>query len=1023
MTVLTIGGTPPPASDVAPVLVLGTGRDSAGGAAGEVSLRVIPAGGEPVDGWADQLSIAGADALARRLAAWGRDERPRGRTGDGVSPELVDLLGLGDLRRLRLSRAWAPRGARDRLRVPIGVDDAGAPVWLDLKEAAEHGMGPHGLLIGATGSGKSELLRTVVVGLALTHSPEDLNLVLVDFKGGATFAGLAGMPHVSAVITNLREELTLVDRMYDALSGEMLRRQQVLRAAGNVASLRDYNAARSAGRALDPLPTLVIVCDEFTELLTAQPEFTELFVAMGRLGRSLGIHLLLASQRLEEGRLRGLDSHLSYRIALRTFSASESRAVIGEPDAYVLASVPGLGYLKPGPSTRVRFRATYVSGPAGAAERTLPNRAVVTPIVPFRVGEVRALPGALARGPAGDTLVRRSRKANSDRPARACVGPTVVDLAVSAMSGQGPEAHRVWLTPLGAPDTFDTLLPDLIADPERGLHSPSWRARGPLRVPLGAVDRPKDQRRDILVADLSGPGGHVAVVGGPQTGKSTVLRSLVAGLALTHTPREVQVFVLDFGGGTVAGLRDLAHVAGVATRSEPDVVRRICAEVATIADERERYFRSAGIDSIAAYRSRRAAGAADDGYGDVVLVVDGWATLRAELDGLEAELQALAERALTYGVHLLTSTTRWLDYRASMRDLLGTRVELKLGDAMDSEVDRKLAAAVPGGRPGRAITPEGFHVLTALPRLDGAADPATLAAGVEHLVSAVNDAWTGPPGPKLRLLPDTVSLSDLRSCADEPTSGRLLVGLTERSLRPVGLDLGEEPHLLVYGDGRSGKSAFLRSYVRELERLSDPGRSQLFVVDVRRAHLGEYDDAWVAAYCTTAGAAASTMTELASYLGTRLPGPGVTAAQLRARSWWTGREVYVLVDDYELVASAQPNPLAPLLALLPQARDVGLHLVLARRTGGAGRSFDPVSQALRDLGSPGLILSGDPAEGALLGGVRPSLSAPGRARLVRRDGVQVVQLAWSPPGGVPEGTQPPRPADRAAGHLLVSPVD
>jgi hypothetical protein len=145
-------------------------------------------------------------------------------------------------------------------------------------------MGPHGLVIGATGSGKSELLRTLVLGLAATHSPEKLNLVLVDFKGGATFAGMADLPHVSALITNLEQEITLVDRMQAALTGELIRRQEVLRAAGNLTSITEYEKARAGGQPLDPLPSLFICVDEFSELLSAKPEFIDLFVATGRSG-------------------------------------------------------------------------------------------------------------------------------------------------------------------------------------------------------------------------------------------------------------------------------------------------------------------------------------------------------------------------------------------------------------------------------------------------------------------------------------------------------------------------------------------------------------------------------------------------------------------------------------------------------------------------------------------------------------------------------------------------------------------
>jgi S-DNA-T family DNA segregation ATPase FtsK/SpoIIIE len=178
--------------------------------------------------------------------------------------------------------------------VPLGVGPGGRPVLLDLKEAAQGGMGPHGLCVGATGSGKSEVLRTLVLGLAMTHPPERLALVLVDYKGGATFAGAETLPHTSAMISNLSDDLGLVDRLHDALFGEMRRRQQILLDAGNLPDTTTYNRRRDAGEPLPPLPELLVVIDEFGELLTAKPEFIELFLAIGRIGRSIGIHLLLA---------------------------------------------------------------------------------------------------------------------------------------------------------------------------------------------------------------------------------------------------------------------------------------------------------------------------------------------------------------------------------------------------------------------------------------------------------------------------------------------------------------------------------------------------------------------------------------------------------------------------------------------------------------------------------------------------------------------------------------------------------
>lgn len=962
---------------------------------GKMPILAIRVREEPIKALIDQCDIATAEAFARRLAPLKTisADASSGAAVDitSTTPDHMELLGLGDIHTYDTATAWRPRPARDRLRVPIGIGDSGGLVHLDIKESAQQGMGPHGLVIGATGSGKSEFLRTLVLGLTMTHSSEQLNLVLVDFKGGATFAGMADMPHVSAVITNLANELTLVDRMQDALSGEMTRRQELLRDAGNYASIRDYEKARANGEDLAPMPSLFIVVDEFSEMLSAKPEFIDLFVAIGRLGRSLGLHLLLASQRLEEGRLRGLESHLSYRVGLRTFSAGESRAVLGVPDAYELPAVPGLGYLKPDQSTLLRFKAAYVSGPPSGRSRVRRDEGGhVRGILPYTISEVQALEPL-------ETDVEEAPVVSQQQGEQ----PSLLDIAVQRMIGQGMPAHQVWLPPLDVPDTLDELMPDLVEDPDLGLVSPRWRNVPGLVVPLGTVDRPREQRRDTMTLNLTGASGHVAVIGGPRSGKSTLLRTIVTGMSLVSTPLESQFFVLDFGGGTFAPLARFPHVAGVATRSEPDVVRRVVAEVQGVVDRREAYFRQNGIDSIETYRSRRAQGRADDGWGDVFLVVDGWSTLRAEFDDIEMELQQLAGRGLTFGIHIIAASGRWADFRAAMRDVFGSKLELRLGDPLDSEVDRKVAALVPTGRPGRGLTPGKLHFLAALPRVDGDADAGTLGDGVEDLIQRASVAWKGQPGPKLRLLPEMVTLDRIREDAQrrQLPAKKLLIGINERELAPVGIDPPAEPHLLVFGDGQSGKSALLRNYLQEVMRTRTPKEAQIVVVDYRRSLLGEVPDEYLLNYLTSATQATPTLKDIASYLESRIPGPDVTPEQLRNRSWWTGAEVFVVVDDYDLVATQQSSPVQALQPLMAQARDTGLHVVVARRVGGASRAlYDPVIQSMRDLAMPGVLLSGPRDEGVLIGNLRPQPAPPGRARVVTRDGgTEVTQLAWTEP--------------------------
>jgi S-DNA-T family DNA segregation ATPase FtsK/SpoIIIE len=249
------------------------------------------------------------------------------------------------------------------------------------------------------------------------------------------------------------------------------------------------------------------------------------------------------------------------------------------------------------------------------------------------------------------------------------------------------------------------------------------------------------------------------------------------------------------------------------------------------------------------------------------------------------------------------------------------------------------------------------------------------------------------------VLPASLRYDELPSPGEDAAPG-VPLGVAETDLAPVYLDLcGADPHLVVFGDGESGKTTLLRSLIRGLTARQPPAKAKLLVVDYRRTLLEAVDDDHLAGYAGAAPAATEMLAELHEVLQRRLPGADLTVDQLRSRSWWTGPEVYVVVDDYDLVASPSGNPLLALLDLLAQGRDVGVHLVLARRVGGAARAlYEPVLQRVKELGSPGIILSGDPDEGPLLGPYRAMPRVPGRGLLVRRQHRSVLlQAPWLPP--------------------------
>ncbi|HMH93809.1 MAG TPA: type VII secretion protein EccCb [Streptosporangiaceae bacterium] len=932
----------------------------------------------------DLVPLPLAELIARELAPLRlTDEREQVLTR---TISLTEMLLGGDPLSVDIIGRWAEAAAERLLKVAIGNDADDVPVMLDIKEPAQGGFGPHGLIVGATGSGKSELLRTLVTGLALTHSPEALSFVLIDFKGGAAFAPLTDLPHVAGLITNLVDDAAMIDRVEAALMGEQQRRQRMLRAAGNLDSIRDYQRLQAStgvsidGAPLEPLPYLLIIVDEFSELLSGRPEFANLFVQIGRVGRSLGMHLLMATQRLEEGRLRGLESHLSYRICLRTFSAQESRTVIGTADAYQLPPIPGSAYLKVDQSIYQRFRVAHVSSPyVSAGDHAEAARVSGPPIVLFEAARP-ALGGLDTADPAG----------------AAEAGPTELSVIVGRLKKVGRPVHQVWLPPLPAAIPLDFLTDTPSIRPGRGLAVRMWPQSGNLKIPLGLLDLPLQQQQQPLMMDFAGPHGHLAVVGAPQTGRSTALRTVMMAGMLTHTPEELQFYCIDFGGGSLHQYAVAPHVGSVAGRTDAAMVSRTLAEVRSLIVERELLFRELGIDSVTEFRARRLAGRLPGGLraADVFLMIDNWGGVRGEFEDADAAVTDIAARGLGVGVHLVITTSRWLDIRPALRDSIGTRVELRLNDPTESEVNRRLAARLANAVPGRGIAAPGAYLHLVLPRLDGQETAEGVREAQDDILAKIAAAWSGEAALAVRMLPGRLSVARLRELQPGTTPG-VPVGIAEADLGPVVLDLvGGDPHFLVFGDAGSGKTSFLRTFIDGLAATSSAWQARVVLIDYRRSLLGSVPEDYLGAYAADVTAADAYVEQVCARLAERLPPAGITQQELAARGWWEGPEIYLVIDDYDLVG---PRPLAPLIEYLPHAREIGLHVVLARRVRGVSRGFsDQFFQRIQELGCAGLVLSGDRKEGPVLGDERAAERPPGRGVLVRRSRPgELIQVALS----------------------------
>ena len=919
-------------------------------------------------GW--QLYIGSADGfgaddtghLARQLSRWDSNPTHTGlRSAATRGASFTTMLGISDASQLDVPTLWAPRRRDDELRVPIGVTTTGEPLVFDLKDEAEGGMGPHGLMIGMTGSGKSQTLMSILLALLTTHPADRLIVIYADFKGEAGADSFRNFPQVVAVISNMAEKKSLADRFADTLRGEVARRETLLREAGRQVqgsafnSVVEYENAIAAGHDLPPIPTLFVVADEFTLMLADYPEYAELFDYVARKGRSFRIHILFASQTLDVGKIKDIDKNTSYRIGLKVASPSVSRQIIGVEDAYHIESGKehkGAGFLVPAPGAApIKFRSTYVDGiydPPHTAKALVVQSAPEPKLFP--AGWVEPDQGTVISGAEVQETVGPPRK--------------LIATIGEQLAQYGPRAPQLWLPPLDEPIPLTEVLARAEV-PQR-----QWR------WPLGEIDKPFEMRRDPLIFDATSASGNVVIHGGSKSGKSTALQAFILSAASLHSPRDVTFYCLDYGGGQLRALEDLAHVGSVASALEPERIRRTFGELEQLLLSRQQR---------ELFRDKQGS-APDDGFGEVFLVIDNlYAFGRDNTDQfstrnpLLAKVTELVNVGLAYGIHVIITTPSWLEVPLAMRDGLGLRLELKLHDSRDSNVRvagalRRPADAVPHDQPGRGLTMAAEHFLFAAPELDQ--------------VDAINARHPGVTAPPIRLLPTNLAPDTIGPLYRGPE--QVVIGQREEDLAPVVLDFTENPLLMVFGDSKSGKTTLLRHIIRTIRENSTADQVAFTVLD-RRLHLVEEplfpDNEYTANFDRIIPA----MLGLSNIIESRRPPAGMPSTEL-ARWTYTGHTHYLIIDDVDQIpdspAMSGPyigqRPWASLIPQLSQAADLGLRVIVTGRATGSGHALmtSTLLRRFNDLQATTLMLAGNPQDSGKIRGQRFGRLPAGRAILL-----------------------------------------
>ncbi len=693
------------------------------------------------------------------------------------SSRLLSVLSLDPVTSERVQQQWRSVGRTTQAVIGEGAD---GPFAIDIRRD-----GPHGLVAGTTGSGKSELLQTVIASLAVNNRPDEMNFVLVDYKGGAAFKDCNKLPHTVGMVTDLDGHLTT--RALESLGAELRRREHQL-ARADAKDIEDYLAGHQPGD--EPMPRLLIVIDEFAALVAELPDFVTGLVDIARRGRSLGVHLILATQRPAGVVSAEIKSNTNLRIALRVTDAGDSQDVIESGDAAQIAkSTPGRAYARLGHSSLIPFQSSRVGGrPRGVEARA----AVALRPIEF-AGLGTPLPEQAAVEEEGDISVPTDLAA--------LVGAATAASADSGISAPPPP----WLPALDEQVTIDDLL---------GQFPTATPSADNLVLPFGLADVPREQRRDVAAYDLARD-GHLAVVGAPRSGRSTVLRALAGAVGRFLDPRDVHLYGVDCGNNALLPLVNLPHCGAVVTRDQTDRMDRLVAALQREISNRQQSLAVQGYADIA---EQRAAAPEEERLPYILVLLDRWEAFFQAYDGLDGgrlvtAWQQILQEGAGVGVKLVVSGDRTLT-TGRMSTLLEDKLMLRMVDAADFSTIGMTAKQVPGSMPdGRAFRAEGLLESQVVLLTDDAAGTAQVGE-LQRIAREAKERYAAVPAARrpfrVDVLPVRIGLAEALELGSEVGQHELPVGVGGDTLGLRSLDaLRQGPALLVAGGRGTGRSTVL----------------------------------------------------------------------------------------------------------------------------------------------------------------------------------------------------------------------
>lgn len=825
----------------------------------------------------------------------------------------LDLYGVKSPEEIHIKELWNRNATHKSLSVPLGVRGKGDIVNLDLHEKAH---GPHGLVAGTTGSGKSEILQSYILSLACNFHPYDVGFLLIDYKGGGMANLFKELPHLLGTITNLDGTESM--RALASIKSELKRRQDVFNQNG-VNSINKYSEKFRAGQATEPMPHLFIISDEFAELKKEQPEFMAELVSTARVGRSLGVHLILATQKPSGIVDDQIWSNSRFKLCLKVQNEADSRELLRSGDAANITQ-PGRAYLQVGNNEIYELFQSAYSG--GAYSRNAEKNEVDDRIfVLNELGQGMLINEDLSAGESNDTnkltqldaVVKHIKNIYEDTPCKAVAKP--------------------WFPPL----------PEQIVNPEI---SKGVACEVPdMSYAVGIIDMPDRQLQEIYFHDFS-KAGNMAIFGTSKVGKSTAATNAILSLASNNSPAALNMYIIDFGNSALFRLKELPQVADYISFDDEEKFRKLRNLLTSEISERKRKFARANATSLEMYNA-----ALYETLPAILVIVDNYDVVK-EIDyELENFFTQLTRDGVGLGIYTLVTATRANAMKYAVLNNFGARICNFMSDSSEvtsliGRSDYKLSDIK-----GRALVSRDNVYLMQEYMPCECNSNIEYTIELQRLIEIIKESNDGIEAKRISILPDEVRLENI-IYDKKDGDRRIAIGLDSEKVMPYYLDYKSQIHLIL-GVPQSGKTNAIRVILSQL------GDGRIFLFDSRTRDMDDYEKHKNVIYADPSGGIEDFISEFEELIKIREESYDKYTGDLKMKDFYMSLEpLSLIIEDVDAFVEALGNDGTKYGMLLRRGIVTQIQ-IFASSASNKLKGFDVVSKALRDNSQSGVVL-GDP---------------------------------------------------------------